>query len=502
MTSQSSSCVLLLLATTLAPTRLLDADPAAPTIVPAAKLQADVTLLRQAFETLHPGLLRYQTPEQASASFSELERALAQDRPLSEVFLEVAAFTAKIRCGHTYPNFFNQSDAVAAELFAPRPRLPFHFRWLGGEMVVTRSFAPDLPSLVPGSVISAIAGIPVEKILERLLPLARADGGNDAVRLRQLEVRGESRYEAFDIYFPLAFPELGRAVQVTFRAPGGEVATVPVAMLTDDDRRRAYEADRGAAERPGSPSPWSLRFLDERTALFTMPDWVTYQFPNWDWKAEIRGYFDEILRQGAKVLVIDLRGNEGGTTEVATEMLRALATTPIVLRPQVRKVRYRKIPAALKPHLDTWDRSFDDWGDAAVDVGGGYFELRNAAAIPDRLDPVETPFRGQVFVLVGAANSSATFLFAREVAAHGLGRLVGQPTGGNQRGINGSAFYFLRLPGSGLAVDLPLVGTFAPDERPDGGQLPDLPVTATAADIAADRDVELAAALAASGGEP
>ena len=45
-------------------------------------------------------------------------------------------------------------------------------------------------------------------------------------------------------------------------------------------------------------------------------------------------------------------------------------------------------------------------------------------------------------VLVNAANSSATFQFAKLVKDNQLGTLVGQPTGGNQRGINGGAFFF------------------------------------------------------------
>lgn len=43
----------------------------------------------------------------------------------------------------------------------------------------------------------------------------------------------------------------------------------------------------------------------------------------------------------------------------------------------------------------------------------------------------DRPFADRAYVIVGAANSTAT--------------LVGQPAGGNQRGINGSAFIFVRL---------------------------------------------------------
>ena len=38
--------------------------------------------------------------------------------------------------------------------------------------------------------------------------------------------------------------------------------------------------------------------------------------------------------------------------------------------------------------------------------------------------------------------------------------MVGQVTGGNLRGINGGAFFFLNLPNSRLEIDLPLIGQF------------------------------------------
>jgi C-terminal processing protease CtpA/Prc len=98
-----------------------------------------------------------------------------------------------------------------------------------------------------------------------------------------------------------------------------------------------------------------------------------------------------------------------------------------------------------------------------------------------------------VWVIVGPANSSATFEFARAIKLHQLGTLVGQTTGGNRRGITGGAFFFLRLPKSGIELDVPLIGQFAQSPQPDSGIEPDIRVLPTIADIAAGRDSELEA---------
>jgi hypothetical protein len=82
-----------------------------------------------------------------------------------------------------------------------------------------------------------------------------------------------------------------------------------------------------------------------------------------------------------------------------------------------------------------------------------------------------------------------------------LGTLVGQPTGGNQRGITGGAFFFLRLPKTGIEVDVPLIGQFpvAATLPPDAGLAPDVLVRPTIEDIASGRDAELEAVLARIG---
>jgi hypothetical protein len=53
-----------------------------------------------------------------------------------------------------------------------------------------------------------------------------------------------------------------------------------------------------------------------------------------------------------------------------------------------------------------------------------------------------------------------------------LATLVGQTTGGNQRGINCSAFFFVTLPNSRIEVDMPLVGNFVGVARPTGAAIP------------------------------
>lgn len=104
--------------------------------------------------------------------------------------------------------------------------------------------------------------------------------------------------------------------------------------------------------------------------------------------------------------------------------------------------------------------------------------------------PISQRLDGRIAVPVEPKNASAPVGFANLMQRHRLGTPVGEQTGGNHRGVNGGAFFFVGLPGSGLEVDLLLIAY-----RPD---TPDLIVTAEATNIRAGRDIAARAFAIAS----
>jgi hypothetical protein len=458
---------------------------AAPALLHARPGEMDAALLQRACETLHPGLYRYARPAQVAARFAG-EFGAARDLPSK--YLALSRMLGTVRCGHSYANFYNQRRAVAAALFAGRNRLPFRFRWLGSRMIVTAD--TERNGIVPGTEILAVDGRASAAILAALLRLARADGGNDAKRRALLEVNGIDAYEAFDIYFPLLFPMRGGDYTLDLRTPAGVHREVRVGPIDLARRRTTMRVapDPAPADNPG----WRLEH-DGAAAIMTMPTWALYD-STWNWRAWLTAAFEDLGRRGTTALILDLRDNEGGQ-DCGRHVLSRLIDSPLPLASYERRVRFREAPRDLIQHLDTWDRSFDRLGVEALELGNGFYRLPedDGEAI---IRPEGPRFRGQLIVLIGAQNSSATFQFAEAVRAGRLGRLVGSTTGGNRRGINGGSFYFLRLPESGLEADLPLVGTFPRTPQPDAGLEPDIAVGETPADIAAGRDAGLAAALA------
>jgi len=465
----------------------------------AADLRSDATVLREAYEDLHPGLYRYNTKVQMDAAFADLDRELDHDQTLQDAFLAFSEFAAKVRCGHTQANPFNQSKQTIQVLFKSTTRVPFYFVWLDHHMVTTQDFS-EAGAFPPGTEIVSINGIPAQTTLARLMTIARADGANDSKRVAQLAVTGDSEYETFDLFYPMFFPLQQAKFDFVVRRPGSQKAEHAFARPLSFEERIAPIQQREAARKGGSDVLFEARTLDDRSLYLKMPTWALYD-SKWEWKKWLNEKVDSAEDKNAPALILDLRGNEGGE-DVGNEILAHLIDTPMTLSPMRRLVRYRKVPDDLVPYLDTWDNSFRDWGASAVTLDESwptaprevsYLKLTRYDDDPtgDVIQPRGKRFRGKVFVLIDATNSSATFQFAQNIQSHHLGILIGQPTGGSQRGINGGAFFFLRLPKSGIELDLPLIGTFPPHPVADAGVTPDVQVVHTAADIAKGTDPEL-----------
>jgi hypothetical protein len=456
--------------------------PTAAELAAAAEMGADIDIAREVLAALHPGLLRYNSQLQIDAGMVSLKRAFSQPGDVAQRYLLLSRFLASLRCGQSYAGFFNQKPDVARALFDRRSRLSLSMRWIGEGMFVTG----QQERLPRGTQVGAINGVPVRTMLQQLLPYACADGGNDARRRNLLALRGRSRYEFFDVFHGLVYGEpAGGVFRLDIRTPDGKISAVEVPALSVDERHAAVPAPDAV--------PWDWR-VDEphATAVLTMPSWTLPAGSTWDWRAWLNDKLDALAADEAlKGLVVDLRGNEGGVDGGDPILERFLKADSVL--PLRRLVRYQKTPAHLNRVLDSADESWRDWSAKAKPFDGRFFALPPAEAT---LKPGGKRIENKrLLVLTDAANGASAFTFAQRVKASGAGQLVGEATGGNQRGINGGAFFAVRLPASGLAFDLPLIGTFAPQPAPDAGIEPDVKVETSALDIATGIDSPLERAL-------
>jgi len=195
-----------------------------------------------------------------------------------------------------------------------------------------------------------------------------------------------------------------------------------------------------------------------------------------------------------------MRANEGGDGAIGGEVLSHLVRKPFEFVSTQSTSAYERVPYDLARYLDTWDFSFFDRTGKVEKItegtAAGKYRYTERGDGKQTIVPVASPYQGRTFVLVGPENSSASFQFDLLAQQSGVATLVGQRTGGNQRGLNGGHLAWINLPNSGVAVDIPLLAGTYTEATPDASVVPEIEVTPSLEARRAGRDVEMEAVKA------
>lgn len=459
-----------------------------------SQLQPDVALLREALVALHPGLYRHIDSVELDRRFAALSAGTcSRTLTVPEAYKAIARLLAGVRDGHTYLNPLNQKQSVRAALTGGATAVPFRFRLTPEKQLVVTQVLPRADGLPVGAEITKLDGRPIGEVIDTLLTATRGDGANDLNRMRLLWLDGLESVAAFDVLYPLFFP-VGEKLRVEYRTAGADegparIALVPAVRAAD------REAALGKPGRPGAgPLGWRLDFPDARTARLTLPDFTTWTEPKFDWRRWLSESFYTIRQKKCSALILDVRLCEGGDDDVVTTLLPYLLKKPARLPPERQLWRTNHIPSELASMLDSWNPALKKMKPADFrPTADGFYQRVDQAPATAIVKPDPLAFQGTAFyALCGPRNASAAFRLLRVLKENQLATLIGQPTGGNRRGTTGGQMFFLRLPNTGLEVDLPLVSYQPLRAQPDEGLEPDEVVPLTLEAIRKGADVEMA----------
>lgn len=456
--------------------------------ISVSDFREDLTLLKAALKELHPGLYRYTDEDDLDNAFNDAVDVKTEAISLGESFLRISEFVAKTKCGHTIVNPYNQNDKIANELFEGRNKLPFTFSFVNGSMTVERDLSGA--GIESGSQILSINGTAAEDLLKWLLRYSDGDGSNDGQRIYNCSVTGKGSYEFFDLYFPFKCPPVSGKFEIGFtnsKSRAGYLNRTVDAVTRQERSAKLKNDDSGSAVDSGKM--WELKFLRPEIAKLRLSTFVMYN-SDFDWKGFLYDAFDKIHQSKAGYLLIDIRGNAGGSTEVVPELISYICNEPMYLASE-RFVSYETVSEQLRPYLSTWDNSFFDRTGSVEKYDDRLFRLKHDAVSSVSIVPKDLSYKGKVYLLTDESNSSATFLLASILKEKGLATLAGRTTGGNLRGITGGNLFFLDLPKTGIEVDIPLITTYPTREIPDSGLEPHIKIERNVSDISEGRDTDV-----------
>ncbi len=402
--------------------------------------KADLDFVANQVPALHANFFYQLDPSVFQASVASLNAKIGSLTD-AEFYVQLAALVAMAGDAHTSLNLFG-IPAVQAGF----GNFPLQFRWLDDGVFVTGASSDYAQAL--GAQLVQVGGVPIDQAMQKLGAIIPHDNDQWLQNMSQLYLPGQQILQGLDI------APAGATTPLTFRTLAGGEFTLYVGT--------SGTASVFAPSPSGGPVPdylmnatseyWKKYLAEERLLYFKYN--MCGDDPANPFSTFTASFMTMLDTNPVDTLVIDFRGNPGGSTsyfeQFGTEMATRLPT--LAANPKFR------IYVAIDK--GTFSAGMDD---------AMQFKSSDIAA---ELQALGTPvdLTGRVFV-------------------------IGQPTGGKPSGY-GNVQPFT-LPGSHLVGQYSTQFFTAPNGIPDGPSfLPDIQIGLRSTDYFARHDPVLAAIFA------
>lgn len=415
-------------------------------------LQKDYAIYRQTLEEAHPGLYWYTSKDSMNYYFDKGFQQLNDSLTEPEFRKILSYVTAKINCGHTSirpsKTFAKYQDTVRlGRVF------PLSLKLWQDTAVVAANLNRRDSILKRGTIITAINGLPMDKIVDTLFSYIGTDGYNRTNKYQVLSNRGYfgSLYSTLFGYPPAYsinfIDSMGRAGTTLLRPffPGSDTMAraraVPVRRLPQPSRKERKQMRRN-----------SVRLLKlDTTSHVAMMDLNSFG-RGYGLKSFFRRSFRAIKKNKIEHLIIDVRGNGGGSVTNSTLITRFLSDHPFKVADSLYAIRKRKTYSRYIQN-DFFNRLFLTLFAPKRKDGKYHFKYYERHLFKPRK---KNHFDGKTYILTGGNSFSATTLFASAIMKQDNVTLIGEETGGGAYGNSAWLIPDMTLPGTKVRFRLPL----------------------------------------------
>jgi len=429
----SAAAVFMALATSCVPTVTVSGD------LSREQASDDLAYLGRTLVEAHPNAF-FKQSRRAYESLVRTERDTLPGRvDDKELFLRAARIAASIGDAHTqvapYIRAYDRWRAAKGTV------LPFEVRSIGTRFVVAADFRRK-DKLPNGAALLIINGRPIDTIVSNISHFVSGEQES----LKRSFIAEDFRVWLFieGIYSPF---------HIRYLTPEGRMRETIVEGVTIDQIHFWDQTQTGRQ----ALSDFNFRFLPGNVGdleLHTFSDKANF-------RAFFRRSFHELAKTHAHDLIIDLRENSGGSTEVGDLLLSYITDKPFR---QLSRIETR-VSAVTKKALGhdkyVWVYGERAWNTADGNLISWHIGPESHKSPPDQ-------FNGRTFVLIGPGTFSSAAIFAASTQDAKIARILGRESGGLPT-LYGETFYF-DLPNSGLEASVATKYLVRPngDESPHG----------------------------------
>ncbi len=427
----------------------------------------------------HPTPYLWTSEDSINRRISFIKQQLDVERTNIEFYKLVAPLVSSLKDGHSsilMPQQYLKDKKKEHGVF------PYEVYLSNDDILYALKPLGTDSSLPLGSKITKINDLAIPDILESIDPL---------VSYERKAFRNAVIQERFDSYLTLQFGKFD-SLELTY-ATSKDTAIVTVENMPHKEWKRAYrDLESEKNDRMMKGTPYSYTKLEEGLGLLNIHGFLAKSINKYD--LFLRKTFKKIKEDQIQYLIIDLRGNYGGSPIISSRLLH-----------YITEKQFKNF-AMTKFKISKWFRNyikenyeFFKYNYIAVQIPDGMMDINAAlrneigsykteeAILIEEPKKKDTEFTGKVLVLTDRRSFSMASSFASTVQCFQLGHVIGEETGGTKV-FSANAFPEI-LSNSRLTTSMSTTQIFAScyyDKK--GGVRPDFPVEPTILDIKNNSD--------------
>jgi hypothetical protein len=466
------------------------------------QVQKDYSIYRNTLEESHPGLYWYTSKDSMDYYFNWGEEHLKDSMTEAEFRRILSYVTSKINCGHTSVRtsraYARYQDTVGIWRIFP---LSMKF-WQGSNpgdadtMVVAANLNRRDTILKRGTMITKINGRTTREIIDTLFNYIPTDGYNRTHKFQTLSNRGSfgSLYSSVFGYSQRYIVEFAdstgrlRTLNIPIYYPGLDTAMraaiAPITRVPQPSRRERRQRQLN-----------SVRLLKidtvNRTAFMDLASFGR----GYGLKGFFRRSFKVLRKERIGHLIIDVRGNGGGSVTNSTNLSRYIADHKFKVGDSLYAIKKRKKNSRYIQN-DFLNRLFLTFFTRKRSDGYYHFRYFEKHYFKPKK---KNHFEGKTYILIGGNSFSATTLFATSVMEQENVTVVGEETGGGAYGNSAWLIPDVTLPETGVRFRLPLFRLVINKNIPKNGKgvqpevesKPTTPAIKAGSDFKVDKVLEL-----------